>query len=331
MCTSTISAWCRGTKPNGKKIISFRDPGTGKGEYIQIPCGKCIDCRLKYSLNWAIRMMNEASCYDSNCFITLTFNDKFLDPSYSLQKYHFRNFIKRLRKYLTDHKFSDSEQNCQLLGAVRQVRRVRYFHAAEYGETFQRPHHHAIIFNYDFPDKILKTKRNGFNYYESPILSKLWSDPKTKESYGFHEISDVSFDSCAYVARYILKKVNGEKEEEHYSLVDEQGNFVKREKEFCTMSRGRGAVRGIGGGWYQRYAETDVWAFDRMHVKGRQYMTPPRYYTEKLLLTDPKKYEIIKAERLKKVKDNADNRFERQEARGIVKEAQYRFLKRSLI
>jgi len=225
-CSKTISAWKLGKKPNGKDNIVFRPPTSSSSSYIQLPCGKCDDCRLEYSRQWAMRCMHEAQMYENNCFITLTFNDDFVDSrNPSLDKKMFVNFMKRLRKHLSADASASS-------------RRVRFFHAAEYGEIYGRPHHHAILFGFDFPDKVLRriTKANQ-RCYTSALLEKLWTDPKSGKSYGFHEIGQVSFESCAYVARYCLKKVVGESAEDHYTIMDDQGNFYKKVPEFCTMSR----------------------------------------------------------------------------------------------
>ena len=326
MCVKTLSALKVGVQANGKAVIkvlskkrSLDDShfihvtNGSKIEFLQLPCGQCIECRLKRSREWAMRCMHEASLYDSNCFITLTFNDDYVDPVLSLRKHHFQKFMKRLRKYLSSDGSASS-------------RRVRYFHAGEYGEKFGRPHHHAILFNYDFPDKILCRQDKGFNYYRSELLSKLWSDPVTGESYGIHEISDVTFESCAYVARYVCKKVNGAKAEDHYQIMDDLGNFHQREPEYCTMSR----RPGIGLDWYEKYKDTDVWAHDSITLRSGAKCTPPRYYGSKYELTNPGEYALIKEKRLLKCKDNPDNRFDRQAVRETVKKAQFGFLKRSL-
>ena len=67
-----------------------RDPKTGKWPVvfnisqgyadmpITLPCQQCIGCRLERSRQWAIRCMHEASLYDKNCFLTLTYSDDYL-------------------------------------------------------------------------------------------------------------------------------------------------------------------------------------------------------------------------------------------------------------
>ena len=87
-----------------------RDPKTGKWPVVfnvkdgysdlevKIPCGQCIGCRLEKSRQWAIRCIHEASLYDRNCFITLTFDDEHLDPHKSLNKRDFQLFMKRLEE-----------------------------------------------------------------------------------------------------------------------------------------------------------------------------------------------------------------------------------------
>jgi hypothetical protein len=315
MCVKTLSAWKIGKKSNGKDNITFTAPRSGKGEYVMLPCGQCIECRLERSRQWAVRCMHEASLHEENCFITLTFNDENLDPYYSLRKRDFQLFMKRLRKHLSAS-VSPSDKSC-----------VRYFHCGEYGEEFERPHHHAILFGFDFPDKVLKVVRDGNHYYESPLLDKLWSDPVTGESYGFHEITSVTFETCAYVARYCVKKVNGEKADEHYTYLDEQGNFHKRVPEYSTMSR----RPGIGLGWFNEFKDTDVYAWDEIIVRGHKKCKPPRYYDRKYEESNPFEYSKIKEKRIDKIKNNPENRFERQRVREVVKVAQSKMLKRSII
>ncbi|WP_217268498.1 rolling circle replication-associated protein, partial [Lactobacillus helveticus] len=75
----------------------------------------------------------------------------------------------------------------------------RFYMAGEYGESFDRPHFHACLFGLDFSDKkFYKTTKTGSILYTSKILEELWP-------FGYSTVGDVSFESAAYVARYIMK------------------------------------------------------------------------------------------------------------------------------
>jgi hypothetical protein len=114
---------------------------------------------------------------------------------------------------------------------------IRFYACGEYGETTRRPHYHAILFNCGFPDALVHSKNNrGELLYTSADLGALWDN-------GQHLIGDVTFASAAYVARYCVKKVSGEKADEHYSVFDADGVIHERLPEFALMSR----RPGIGG------------------------------------------------------------------------------------
>ena len=89
----------RDANESGKRSIVF-DPRKALGTDVvrQVPCGRCIGCRLERSRQWAVRCVHEASCWRDNCFITLTFSDQFLPKDGSLDVTYFQKFIKRLRK-----------------------------------------------------------------------------------------------------------------------------------------------------------------------------------------------------------------------------------------
>lgn len=354
------SAHCVDIKTK-KPVIFFKEekvkawPGY---ESLKLPCQKCIGCRLEYSRQWAMRCMHESQSHPQNCFITLTFNDNYIDPIMSLRKDTFQLFMKRLRRfisysYLDKKKFEDFHTLYEMKFGNCPTGRVRYYHAGEYGgkcltcgndEEFckcirskpGRPHHHAILFGFDFPDKkFKKMSPTGNRVYESDYLNILWSDPKTKESYGFSEIQEISFDACAYVARYCTKKLNGEwtdkngnqiSADEHYTI-EKDGSFYLREKEFATMSR----HPGIGLNWYKKYNSTDVWPGDKIFVRKDLQLTPPRYYGNQLEKDNPAMYISIKEKRLKSCKDNPDNTPERLAVREKVKLAQIKSLKRKLV
>lgn len=144
---------------------------------LSLPCGQCIGCRLERSRQWAMRCMHEASAFDSNAFVTLTYDDASLPPNGSLKYSDYQLFMKRLRKAIEPSK-------------------VRFYMCGEYGEEEFRPHFHACLFGFDFPDKVkFKTTGSGSTIYTSKMLETLWP-------HGLCSTADVTFESAAYVARY---------------------------------------------------------------------------------------------------------------------------------
>jgi len=43
---------------------------------LALPCGRCIGCRLERARQWSVRVMHEASLYEENCFVTLTYSEE---------------------------------------------------------------------------------------------------------------------------------------------------------------------------------------------------------------------------------------------------------------
>ena len=140
-------------------------------DFIQIPCGQCIGCRLEYSRQWANRCMLELEYHDSAYFVTLTYDDDHVPvsyygdpdtglatPSLTLRKRDFQLFMKRLRKAFPDD-------------------HIRFFAAGEYGSQTFRPHYHAIIFGLHLDDLTLykKSPDNKFSYFNSASLQRCWS------------------------------------------------------------------------------------------------------------------------------------------------------------
>lgn len=162
------------------------------GRYWSIvPCGKCLGCRIDYSREWANRMCVELDDNPRAIFLTLTYNNDHLPRTESgvptLDKRDLQLFWKRLRKSFP----------CV---------RIRYYVAGEYGPKTLRPHYHAIVYGLalsDFPDLYCRG-HNLLNqlYYSSPRLADIWGN-------GYILMSEVSYKTCAYVARYVLKKHYG--------------------------------------------------------------------------------------------------------------------------
>lgn len=273
---------------NGKFGVVF-NPKLGYVDMpLTVPCGQCVGCRLDRSRQWAIRCSHEAQLHESNCFITLTYSDEWLPYDWSLDVSVFQRFMKRLR-----NRFGSG---------------IRFYHCGEYGDKYGRPHYHACIFGMDFPDKRLhKVERNGTRLYTSEILSSIWADPDTGLTYGHAIIGDVTFESAAYVARYIMKKVNGDMAQRHYEFVDPvTGEIFQRKPEYTTMSR----RPGLGKGWYDKFKD-DVYPRDFIMHKGKKLL-PPKFYDRQYEFSDPSEYSLIKSKRMinakKFVDDNTPDR-----------------------
>lgn len=251
-CYSPLRA-CLVEGPQGRRL-EFGSKASGKA--LSLPCGRCIGCRLERSRQWAVRIMHEAKMHEVSCFLTLTYDPEHLPKDGSLSVDECQRFLKRLRARIAPT-------------------RVRFFLCGEYGEVCElcgegrkvclcprpvfglgRPHYHAILFGYDFPDRVLVPGARKHPIFSSSLLSETWGN-------GFASIGSVSFDSAAYVANYATKKVTGEKAQDHYR---------GRRPEFLLMSR----RPGIGRTFVERYV-SDVYPSDTVVVKG-VVSRPPRYY-----------------------------------------------------
>lgn len=299
---------------NGKGKICFDHKTAGHSKRVDLPCGQCIGCRIDRSKAWALRCVHEASLYEHNCFITLTFDDDHIDfPRQSLDKGDFQRFMKRLRK-----RYEGLEEVFNR-ETVKKSRPIRYFHCGEYGAEMGRPHHHACIFNFDFMDKVLWKCRDGVRLYRSSELEKLWP-------YGYSAIGDVTWQSAAYVARYITKKMTGEAAKTHYMRVDrDTGEVFYIEPEYITMSR----RPGIGKEWYLRYKD-DLFPKDFVTHDGKKFKIPSYY--DKLYDCDrPKDFSKIRKKRLKRAAKHADNNtWRRLAAREVCQERKVKTLGRSM-
>lgn len=262
------------------KLIVSSDYGqTGfiNGIISSVPCGKCIGCRNDNARRWSARCYNEAQSVGVNncCFVTLTFNNKMLfnrvNP-WSLDKSAFSGFLKRLRKRI---KYTYNIDN------------VRFFCVGEYGSKKSRPHYHLLLFGFNFPDKkVLQgvgvpqklqphiiNGRLIRNYY-SDFLNSCWSPAYSDESFGFSVISDLTYEDCAYTARYCLKKL---------------GNFnksINRESEFINSSRNPG----IGYDFFKKYYK-NILSLGYIDLGNNRRSDIPRYYIDKLKDIDYDYYE----------------------------------------
>ena len=242
-------------------------------DFIEIPCGRCIGCRLAYSRMWADRCMAEATLHDESYFVTLTY-----DPDHvpycidqetgeigkyqTLVKRDCQLFMKRLRKnYKYDNK-------------------IRFFLAGEYGLQTARPHYHVILFGLKLDDLVFYKKTPlGFNLYTSEFLNSVWNYQ------GYVIVAEVTWETCAYTARYIMKKQTGTASEFYEELNIQQ--------EFTLMSR----KPGIAKDFYDqhklellKYREVDI-----STQKGGRKIRSVKYFDKFLDIDYPEEREEIKS------------------------------------
>jgi len=200
--------------------------------------------------------------HEDNCFITLTYDNEHLPRDGSLHVEHWQKFAKRLRKARGP---------------------FRFFHCGEYGAKSLRPHYHAAIFGLGFEDQV-KWKKNsrGEWLYVSKLLGNSWK-------FGFSSVGALTYESAAYVARYVMSKATVPESEDPAVLARQKRHFTRYERidretgevhtvkpEYVTMSR----RPGIGTSWYEKF-KSDVYPSDEVVVEGRRFR-PPRFYDEKL-------------------------------------------------
>lgn len=210
-CTSPRTV---GFQSDGKTLAWSHKQHSKQYATIQVPCGKCLSCRLENARQTAIRCVHEASMHENNCFITLTYNNENLGSNI-LDYRHFQKFVKDLRYHLMSElleklfpRLSQQHQR-QLWRSLATDRRKQLygniqtsvFCAGEYGDKGRRIHWHALIFNWKPQDALHKyTSDRGDRVFSSDLLNRLWGR-------GITEFGEVTFASAGYCARYAAKKL----------------------------------------------------------------------------------------------------------------------------
>jgi len=251
-CFHPVSAW----QLDSGEIV-FAEKGKVRRK-LDLPCGRCIGCRVRRSEEWATRCVHEAQMHAANSFVTLTYDESHYKPS--LEYRDFQLFMKRLR---------------------REKPGVRFFCAGEYGEQDSRPHWHALLFGAAFPNDGMVGKQ----IYRSVSLENLWP-------FGFSSVGEVNRTTASYVAKYVISNKSKSYDPDYYKRVHlKTGEIIDVAPEFGRMS----LRPGIGALWFDRFWRDVYHARDAVVSEGKT-SRPPRYY-DKLLadrpdfISDIKEYE----------------------------------------
>lgn len=278
-CTSPRTV---GFQEDGKTLSWSQKNYSKEYATFQLPCGKCLSCRLENARQTAVRCIHEAQMYQNNSFVTLTYSDNYLKSEKLIYK-DFQDFVKRLRNHIfqehLNKMFPDLPQKQQrsLWNQLPKDRRkelyelikIGIFCAGEYGDKGKRPHWHALIFNWRPSDETFKYSNfRGDKVFSSEILNNLWSN-------GITEFGDVTFESAGYCARYATKKLVHGRDGEH---------------EFNPISK-RSSKQGIGRKWIEKYHE-DVFNYGYIVLPTGQQCGIPRYYEKWFQKTHPEKWKL---------------------------------------
>lgn len=265
--------------------------------FVQVPCGKCLECRIQYARVWADRCVLEAKKYKDNYFVTLTYDDFFLPNRNSLEPKDLQLFIKRLRKY-----YSNKHPGIK----------IRFLASGEYGDRSWRPHYHIILFNCPIDDLSYTFERKevvdidvctGKPIFGPYIKTNLEGNKKdmlfSKTIYelwhcqGNISVQQFNYDTAAYVSQYVTKKCKTD-----YSKIYDE---LKIYPEFLRMSN----RPGIGADYFYDHDDGSMFLHKIIiPQEGEAHLSATPRYFEKLFV---KKYgeDVFTPVRIKRLKDKA--------------------------
>lgn len=323
-----LTKWVKakdGHKYHPAKVYSTRDiekdryffTGYTKSEII--PCGNCIGCRLDYSRRWANRGYLEAQTSHDTWFVTLTHDDEHhFIPEEIILSDTGKIIIPNENEKIDGITFTEIEEiewkGCLIpqemvtfMKSLRQIMKreykvdgIRFILCGEYGTINKREHYHLILYNCPLPPETFYNPRIDWKhevYYQNTIIERAWSreesinGKKKLIQKGIINICEANWNTIAYVARYITKKVNGKESELHYAV---QGEV----KEFFRTSRNKG----IGYDYYIQNKEK-IYKNDKIMIvnhSGTHYTTPPKYYDDMYEKENPTHMKLIKEQRKKR-------------------------------
>lgn len=287
------------TKIGNKLIFSrkqIKDKYINQYQELEIPCGKCIGCKLDKAEEWAVRCINEKSMHKESCFITLTYAPEHLPKNEELKKRDMQLFWKRLRKETG-------------------IKGIKYLECGEYGDEKGRPHYHAALYGWIPKDlKHYKKTKRGDTLYTSATMEKIWGK-------GFAPIGEITDKSARYISSYTIKRQTKWKKDKNGKKIYEKQN------EYVNASR----RPGIGEKWARENIEkmimnNGIWVKDSQKNKAK--LRPiPRYYMK---LIEKENWEITADMKYKKKQQGIENEEIRQSKTSLTKKEYLRMQEQSL-
>lgn len=251
----------------GKQAESFMPQYGGVHQVVTLPCGKCVGCLVRRVGEWSLRCVLEAKHWERASFLTLTYRTSELPANRSLLKRDHQTFFKRLR---------------QVLKREHGVSRLKYYMCGEYGERKGRPHYHVVLFGWDFPDRVEVANNPGARdpLFTSALLEAVWG-------HGSVRIGDVTAQSAAYVARYTLKKLRGQRGATFYEAAQQVPPYTA-----CS--------KGIGKLEFQRYRADYFPSDEAIEPTTLRACPVPRYFDKLLEAVDSEAFAVVKEARIER-------------------------------
>jgi len=241
-CDAPLSIKLNPPRPDGKGGLIY---------YFPAGCGKCLPCLMRRKAQWSFRIQAEARNAFSSYFVTLTYDDKHVpigDYQLSGNKLDHKLFIQNLKKLetqkvLSTRKLGSSEELRRKLLFIPEDEKFRYYGVIEYGDRFQRPHLHYII----------------FNIVDRSNIGRAWNR-------GISQVDECNVNTIDYVLKYMLKHVDKKDDE--------------RQREVSFMSKGIGMVAADDPNFVRHIERIN--ANSVVNTRGQE-IGLPRYYRKKLL------------------------------------------------
>ena len=166
-------------KPLSREPIRFDRPPDFRWRRIELPCGKCFQCRKARAGDWVTRLMCEWKFHERGSFLTLKYLPEHRPESLQAAYPDFVSFMKRFRKAIAP---------C----------RVRFAVAGEHGPRTGHPHFHVVVFGWQDAADWEPLARGRALCYSSAFLQALWP-------HGWLTVGPVADGCIAYVAGHAQK------------------------------------------------------------------------------------------------------------------------------
>lgn len=211
-------------------------------------CNKCYNCRTTQRNIWTFRMLKELLYNDTSKFVTLTYKDECLPSGRTSPKFRDKYGLKygQVFPVLVPSHLSDYHARFQKLLKKHNQPLARFYSIGEYGDLFNRPHYHEILYTHLPNDGTFEQ-----------MVEDAW------KCQGITDFEDVNTANVVYCAKHQFKVSDGTPAQNAYQPI------------FQTMSRYNG---GIGSAFFKQYANIICQkTFKGFNVNGFHIPTPPYY------------------------------------------------------